>query len=73
MADGSRRRAFIGSFTAAGGPGVVTADVDADSGALTFLSGVNVVPDPAYLALSPDGETLYAVSETAVGAVAAYR
>ncbi|CAM5689702.1 lactonase family protein [Streptomyces purpurascens] len=73
MADGSRRRAFIGSFTAAGGPGVVTAEVDAGSGALTFLSGVNVVPDPAYLALSSDGETLYAVSETAAGAVAAYR
>ncbi|MFC9684179.1 lactonase family protein [Streptomyces sp. NPDC056948] len=73
MADGSRRRAFIGSFTAAGGPGIVTAEVDADSGALTFLSSVNVVPDPAYLALSPDGDTLYAVSETAAGAVAAYR
>ncbi|MGX1563841.1 lactonase family protein [Streptomyces sp. NPDC055506] len=73
MADGSRRRAFIGSFTAAGGPGVVTAAVDADSGALTFLSSVNVVPDPAYLALASDGDTLYAVSETAAGAVAAYR
>ncbi|MFI6369962.1 lactonase family protein [Streptomyces sp. NPDC050546] len=73
MADGSGRRAFIGSFTAAGGPGVVTAAVDPASGALTLLSSVNAVPDPAYLALSPDGDTLYAVSETAAGAVAAYR
>ncbi|MFD5161123.1 lactonase family protein [Streptomyces hawaiiensis] len=72
MVDG-RRRAFIGSFTAAGGPGIVTAEVDADSGALTVLSSVNVVPDPSYLALAPDRETLYAVSETAEGAVAAYR
>ncbi|MER7900937.1 lactonase family protein [Streptomyces sp. NPDC096046] len=72
MADG-RRRAFIGSFTAAGGPGVVTAQVDADSGALTVLSSVNAVPDPSCLTLSPDGGTLYAVSETADGAVAAYR
>ncbi|MFE7899266.1 lactonase family protein [Streptomyces sp. NPDC057424] len=72
MADG-RRRAFIGSFTAAGGPGIVTAQVDAASGALTVLSSVKAVPDPSYLALAPDGETLYAVSETAEGAVAAYR
>ncbi|MFF7311249.1 beta-propeller fold lactonase family protein [Streptomyces sp. NPDC008137] len=73
MADGSRRRAFIGSFTAAGGPGIVTAEIDAGSGALTILSTVNAVPDPAYLALSPGGDTLYAVSETAAGTVAAFR
>jgi 6-phosphogluconolactonase (cycloisomerase 2 family) len=75
VADGDRRerRAFIGSFTAAGGPGVVTAAVDAESGALTVVSGVDGVPDPSYLALAPDGDTLYAVSETAEGAVAAYR
>ncbi|EFL30302.1 secreted protein [Streptomyces viridochromogenes DSM 40736] len=73
MADGGRRRAFIGSFTAAGGPGIVTAAVDPDSGELTVLGAVNTVPDPSYLALSPDGDTLYAVSETAEGAVAAYR
>ncbi|GAA2247532.1 lactonase family protein [Streptomyces indiaensis] len=72
MADG-RRRAFIGSFTAAGGPGIVTAEVDPRTGALTPLSSVNAVPDPSCLTLSPDGETLYAVSETAEGAVAAYR
>ncbi|MBG0857279.1 lactonase family protein [Streptomyces spinoverrucosus] len=71
MADGGR--AFIGSFTAAGGPGVVTAAVDAASGALTVLGSLNGVPDPSYLALSPGGQTLYAVSETAEGAVAAYR
>ncbi|MFJ5997753.1 lactonase family protein [Streptomyces sp. NPDC092370] len=72
MADGGRR-AFIGSFTAAGGPGIVTAQVDTDSGALTVLSSVNSVPDPSCLTLSPDGGTLYAVSETADGAVTAYR
>ncbi|GHH93361.1 lactonase family protein [Streptomyces capillispiralis] len=68
-----RRRAFIGSFTAAGGPGIVTASIDPGTGALTVLDAVNAVPDPSYLALSPDGHTLYAVSETAEGAVAAYR
>lgn len=72
MADGGRR-AYIGSFTAAGGPGVVTAAVAPGSGALTVLSAVNAVPDPSFLALAPDGRTLYAVSETAEGAVAAFR
>ncbi|MGW1541706.1 lactonase family protein [Streptomyces sp. NPDC002309] len=71
MADGGR--AFIGSFTAAGGLGVVTAGVDAGSGALTVLGSLNGVPDPSYLALSAGGDTLYAVSETTDGAVAAYR
>ncbi|APY89454.1 lactonase family protein [Streptomyces alfalfae] len=65
-------RAYIGSFTAAGGLGVLTAAVDADTGALTVLSTTDAVPDPSYLALSPTGTTLYAVSETADGAVAAY-
>ncbi|MFE9774440.1 lactonase family protein [Streptomyces sp. NPDC005931] len=72
MADG-RRRAFIGSFTAAGGPGIVGAAVAAGSGALTALGAVDTLPDPSYLALSPDGDTLYAVSETAEGTVAAFR
>ncbi|WP_037676011.1 lactonase family protein [Streptomyces griseus] len=67
------RRAFIGSFTAAGGPGLVTAAVDPDTGALTVLSSVDGLPDPSYLVLAPGGDMLYAVSETAEGAVAAYR
>ncbi|MFF9038739.1 lactonase family protein [Streptomyces sp. NPDC014892] len=74
MVDGPRpRRAYIGSFTSAGGPGVLVADVDEKSGALTVLSGADDVPDPSYLALAPDGRTLYAVSERPEGAVAAYR
>ncbi|MBQ0826733.1 lactonase family protein [Streptomyces tagetis] len=73
MADDRRRRAFIGSFTAAGGPGIVTADVDPGSGALTATHRVDTVPDPSYLALAPDGGTLYAVSETTAGTVTAFR
>ncbi|PWI20156.1 hypothetical protein DI272_42865 [Streptomyces sp. Act143] len=71
--DGRQRRAFIGSFTAAGGPGIVTAAVAPVTGALTLLGSLDDLPDPSYLALAPDGNTLYAVSETAEGAVAAYR
>lgn len=76
MAEGGRsgrRRAFIGSFTAAGGPGLLTAEVAREGGALTLGPAAKDVPDPSYLVLSPDGEMLYAVSETAEGAVAAYR
>ncbi|MFI9612714.1 lactonase family protein [Streptomyces sp. NPDC052023] len=70
---GEGGRAFIGSFTAAGGRGVLTAAVDAASGALTVRGSLNGVPNPSSLALSADGDTLYAVSETTDGAVAAYR
>ncbi len=51
----------------------MTAAVDEDSGALTLLSARDHLPDPSYLALAPDGGMLYAISETAEGAVAAYR
>ncbi|GAA3046898.1 lactonase family protein [Streptomyces glomeratus] len=71
MADGGARRAYIGSFTTAGGRGILTAAVAPDSGALTVLDALNGLPDPSYLALS--GDMLYAVSETPDGAVAAYR
>ncbi|MHB9863350.1 lactonase family protein [Streptomyces sp. YIM S03343] len=73
MAGGGTGRAFIGSFTAAGGPGVVAAAVDPDSGALRLLGSADGVPDPSYLALAPGGDMLYAVSETSEGTVAAYR
>ncbi|MFF2569896.1 lactonase family protein [Streptomyces sp. NPDC058084] len=65
-----RARAFIGSFTSAGGPGVLAAAWDADSGALHVTGGSDAVADPSFLAL--DGDVLYAVSETDQGAVAAF-
>ncbi|MDI3421503.1 lactonase family protein [Streptomyces luteolus] len=65
-------RAFIGSFTSAGGLGVTAAAVDPDSGALTPLASTAAVPDPSYLALTPGGDVLYAVSETEDGAAAAF-
>ncbi|MFF4606571.1 lactonase family protein [Streptomyces sp. NPDC001339] len=71
-ADNRGRRAYIGSFTAAGGPGITTAAVDPASGALTPLYVTDAVPNPSYLAPSPDGRYLYAVSETPDGAAAAF-
>nr|WP_308800185.1 lactonase family protein [Streptomyces sp. UH6] len=68
-----RPRAYIGSFTAAGGPGLVTADRDPATGELALTGASADLPDPSYLALSADGDVLYAVSEAPRGAVAAYR
>ncbi|MFJ5534975.1 lactonase family protein [Streptomyces sp. NPDC093261] len=69
--NGGGRRAYIGSFTTAGGRGILTAAVDPDNGALTVLGAHKGRPDPSWLALS--GDMLYAVSETPDGAIAAYR
>ncbi|MFH8369846.1 lactonase family protein [Streptomyces sp. NPDC018031] len=68
------RRAFIGSFTSSGGRGIVQADVDPDTGALTATGTVATVPDPSYLAVAhrESGPVLYCVSETGHGAVAAH-
>ncbi|MFI8849017.1 lactonase family protein [Streptomyces sp. NPDC053499] len=75
MADGTERqpRAYIGSFTSAGGRGITTAELDADTGALTALHHTEgAVTNPSFLALSPGGGVLYAVSETDQGAAAAF-
>ncbi|MGP4001118.1 lactonase family protein [Streptomyces sp. 8N706] len=73
--DGSRTarpvRAYIGSFTSAGGRGITTASVDPATGALSELHTLDTVPDPSFLALAPGTRTLYAVSETPHGAVVA--
>lgn len=66
------RRAYIGSFTAAGGLGITTAAVHPDTGALTPLHSTDLLPNPSYLAPSPDGRFLYAVSETPDGTAAAF-
>ncbi|WP_327654616.1 lactonase family protein [Streptomyces sp. NBC_00483] len=71
MTGSQAERAYIGSFTAAGGRGIVTAALDPKDGSLTLLDATDELPDPSYLTVS--GGLLYAVSETADGAVAAFR
>ncbi|WP_246094859.1 lactonase family protein [Streptomyces roseicoloratus] len=60
----------MGSFTSAGGHGVLAADADPGSGALTLTGSSDAVADPSFLAL--DGNLLYAVSETEDGAAAVF-
>lgn len=71
MSGSQSGRVHIGSFTAAGGRGIATAAVDERDGSLTLLGATDVLPDPSYLTVA--GGLLYAVSETADGAVAAFR
>ncbi|WP_405698172.1 lactonase family protein [Streptomyces sp. NBC_01185] len=70
------QRAFIGSFTSAGGRGITVAAVDRDTGALTVLASTDVVADPSFLTVGhapgADGTVLYAVSEADEGAAAAF-
>ncbi|MFI9723342.1 lactonase family protein [Streptomyces sp. NPDC052396] len=64
--------AYLGSFTEAGGHGLTTARVDARTGALTPVHSTGAVANPSFLAHGPGRDTLYAVSETDDGAVAAF-
>ncbi|KUH40447.1 MULTISPECIES: lactonase family protein [Streptomyces] len=66
------RRAFVGSFTSAGGHGVTAAHLDPFTGALTPTGSAAEVADPSFLALGPGGTVLYAVCEIDEGAVAAF-
>ncbi|WP_334664619.1 lactonase family protein [Streptomyces cyaneofuscatus] len=72
MGGSSTGRAFMGSFTSAGGLGVTVAEVDRNTGALTVLGSSDALPDPSFLALGPGGEVLYAVGESAPGSAAAF-
>ncbi|MFE7318976.1 lactonase family protein [Streptomyces sp. NPDC057555] len=70
---GRRRPLFLGTYTSqpGGGTGIGLADYDPATGALTAAGVLQGVPDPSYLALAPDGRTLYAVDEQDDGAVTA--
>ncbi|MEU0357682.1 lactonase family protein [Streptomyces cyaneofuscatus] len=72
MGGSSTGRAFMGSFTSAGGLGVTVAEVDRNTGALTVLGSSDALPDPSFLALGPGEEALYAVGESAPGSAAAF-
>lgn len=69
------RPLYLGTYTSApgGGAGIGLATYDPDSGGITGRGTLTGVPDPSYLALHPDGRTLYAVNEREDGAVTAVR
>ncbi|WP_432138196.1 MULTISPECIES: lactonase family protein [unclassified Streptomyces] len=71
----SRRPLYLGTYTSAegGGRGIGTASYDPVSGRITGGATVAGVADPSYLAVHPDGRTLYAVNERERGTVTAVR
>ncbi|MFJ4690487.1 lactonase family protein [Streptomyces sp. NPDC088766] len=69
------RPLYLGTYTSVegGGSGIGVAAYDPASGRVTGSGTITGVPDPSYLAIHPDGRTLYAVQERERGAVTAVR
>ncbi|MFJ4466554.1 lactonase family protein [Streptomyces sp. NPDC089424] len=69
------RPLHIGTYTSVegGGRGIGLATYDPVTGRITGTGTLTGVADPSYLAVHPDGRTLYAVSEREDGAVTAVR
>jgi 6-phosphogluconolactonase (cycloisomerase 2 family) len=65
----------VGTYTSAegGGTGIGLASYDPETGGITGSGTLTGVPDPSYLAVHPDGRTLYAVDERPDGGVTAVR
>ena len=59
---------YIGTYTRDANGGICAADFDSQSGQLSRARVVAVTPNPSWIALAPDGKTLYAANES--GAVA---
>lgn len=62
---------FIGTYTSGGGPGIGLGTYDTATGHITATGTLQGVGDPSYLAVHPDGTTLYAVNERQDGGVTA--
>ncbi|MFI6085199.1 lactonase family protein [Streptomyces sp. NPDC051217] len=62
---------FIGTYTSSGGPGIGLASYDTGTGQISATGTLRGVGDPSYLAVHPDGTTLYAVNERQDGGVTA--
>jgi 6-phosphogluconolactonase (cycloisomerase 2 family) len=65
----------LGTYTSVegGGDGIGLAAYDPGTGRITGTGTITGVTNPSYLALHPDGRTLYAVAERDAGAVTAVR
>ncbi|MEZ7155078.1 lactonase family protein [Streptomyces sp. MAD19A] len=69
------RPLYLGTYTSAdgGGEGIGTATYDPATGRISGGEVITGVGDPSFLAVHPDGRTLYAVNEREDGAVTAVR
>lgn len=67
---------YVGTYTGESSEGIYVMKFDAEDGTITPIDTVRGIANPSYLALSPDNQFLYAVSEmadSADAAVYAYR
>ncbi|MEU2717374.1 lactonase family protein [Streptomyces sp. NPDC007205] len=69
------RPLYVGTYTSVdgGGTGIGLASYDPSTGLITGSGTLTGVSDPSYLAVHPDGRTLYAVDEREDGGVTAVR
>ncbi|MEU9479006.1 lactonase family protein [Streptomyces sp. NPDC048191] len=69
------RPLYVGTYTSVdgGGTGIGLASYDPVTGRITGSGTLTGVPDPSYLAVHPDGRTLYAVDERQDGGVTTVR
>ncbi|MER5527948.1 lactonase family protein [Streptomyces sp. NPDC002677] len=69
------RPLYLGTYTSVdgGGTGIGIATYAPDTGRITGTGTIAGVADPSYLAVHPDGRTLYAVNERTDGSVTAVR
>ncbi len=73
LASADSTRFFIGTYTGEGASrGIYTATLDLDSGTISPPELAGEATNPSYLALSPDGQTLYAASESGESVIAAF-
>lgn len=74
IAHAAGERLYFGTYTGkSGSKGIYTAVLDSASGGLSDFRLAGEAASPSYLALSPDGRTLFACEEAANGQVAAFR
>jgi len=65
---------YIGTYTSdQGSKGIYHARLDTETGAISDLKLGMEAPNPSFLALHPNGKTLYAVHESTDGEVSAFR
>lgn len=63
---------FVGTYTSGRSEGIYVYRMDQSSGSLQRVSAINS-ENPSFLALAPSKRFLYAVNETATGAVSAFK
>ncbi|MDR0413754.1 MAG: lactonase family protein [Dysgonamonadaceae bacterium] len=63
---------IVGSYSDGTTSGLSVYDFDTQTGDFAYVSDVKDLVNPSYLAVSPDGQRVYSVNETANGAVSSF-